>query len=181
MIKAKSLPIVLISIFSFAAPPSVDAGSIVGKVQLLGAPPKLGPVKVTKDHDYCGYALPDETYITGPNGGLKNAVVFIEQSPSAPPPPLREHILDNDGCRFVPHVMAIIRGEKLIIKNSDPKLHIVHSYLDQRTVFNLSLPFPNQRIEVSQRIRTAGLLHVKCDTMPGCRATFTFLTIPFLR
>ena len=162
--RTRSLRIALIAIFSLAAQPSVDAGSIVGKVHLIGAPPKLGPVKVTKDQDYCGYAVPDETYIIGPNGGLKNAVVFIEQSLRISPPSLREHILDNNGCRFVPHVMAMITGETLIIRNSDPKLHIVHSYLEQRTVFNLSLPFQSQQIEVTQRITTPGLLHVRCDT-----------------
>ncbi len=37
-------------------------------------PPKLPAVKVTKDQDYCGEALPTETYVIDSNGGLKNVV-----------------------------------------------------------------------------------------------------------
>lgn len=162
--RRKSLRIALIGIFSLAAQASVDAGSIAGEVKLTGGSPKPAHVKITKDQDYCGQTIPDETYVIGPKGGLKNVVVFIEQPLSTSPPSRREHILDNSGCRFVPRVMAMIKGEKLIIKNSDPKLHIVHPYLEQRTVFTLTLPFRGQHLEVTQRIKTPGLLHVRCDS-----------------
>jgi len=58
----------------------------------------------------------------------------------------------------------MIKGEKLITKNSDAKLHIVHSYLDKRTVFNVSLPFRGHTLEVTRRIDKTGVLQVNCDT-----------------
>lgn len=122
----------------------VHAGSIVGEVKFTDAPPQLKPIKVTKDQDYCGEILPNETYLIEANGGLKNVVVFLE---SAPPgnqaDPQKENFLYNDGCRYNPHVMAFQRGERLRVKSNDPKLHIPHGYLRERTVFNLSLPFKN--------------------------------------
>ncbi len=62
---------------------SVDthAGSIVGEARFADAAPKLPLVKVSKDQDYCGETLPNETYLIEPNGGLKNVVVFIESAP----------------------------------------------------------------------------------------------------
>lgn len=98
--------------------------------------------------------------------GLKHVVVFIE---SAPPgtlaDPHKENTLYNDGCRYAPRVMAIRRGEeRLRVKSNDPKLHIPHAYLGERTVFNLSLPFKNTTIDATSRIRQSGILKVVCDT-----------------
>ena len=45
-----------------------------GGVQFSDDPPKLPAVKVTKDQDYCGETLPNETYVIESNGGLKNVV-----------------------------------------------------------------------------------------------------------
>ena len=58
-----------------------DAGSITGNVGFVESPPKLEPVKVSKDQDYCGETLPNETYLVDANDGLKNAVVFIDSRP----------------------------------------------------------------------------------------------------
>ena len=141
------------------------AGAIVGEVRFTDAPPKLPVVKVSKDQDYCGETLPNETYLIDPNGGLKNVVVFIESVPvGKAADPQKENFLYNDGCRYVPHVMAFRLGEKLKVKSNDPKLHIPHSYLGERTVFNLSLPFKNSSIEATSRIRQPGMMKVVCDT-----------------
>lgn len=160
----RSLQLALTALVLLAGQPSAGAGSIAGEVRLTGAPPKRAPVKITKDQDYCGYTMPDETHAIGPNGALKNVVVFIEQAPNTSSQAAREHVLDNNRCRFVPRVLAMVVGEKLIVKNSDPKLHIVHPYLEERTVFTLSLPFRNQHLDVTHRITSPGLLHVRCDT-----------------
>ena len=141
------------------------AGSISGEIRLLESPPKLAPVKVTKDQDYCGETLPNETYIADPSGGVKNVVVFLESiTASSPADPQKENIVENTGCRYVPRVLAMRRGERLRVKNNDPKLHIPHSYLNEKTVFMLSLPFRNTILDATQKIRDAGILKLVCDT-----------------
>ncbi len=141
------------------------AGSIVGEVKFTDAPPKLPVIKVSKDQDYCGETLPNETYSIDSNGGLKNVVVFIESAPVGKAAnPERENYLYNDGCRYAPHVMAIRLGERLKVKSNDPKLHIPHGYLGERTVFNLSLPFKNTTLDATSRIRQPGMMKVVCDT-----------------
>jgi hypothetical protein len=142
-----------------------QAGSIVGEVKFVDALPKLQPVKISKDQDYCGETLPNETYLIESNGGLKNVVVFIESAPlGKPADPQKENVLYNDGCRYAPRVMAIQRGERFRVQSNDPKLHIPHGYLGNRTVFNLSLPFKGTSIDATSRIRQAGILKVVCDT-----------------
>jgi hypothetical protein len=150
---------------AFATSADVHAGSIMGEVKFTDTPPKLQPVKVTKDQDYCGETLPNETYLIEANGGLKHVVVFIESAPPGTPADAqKENFLYNDGCRYAPRVMAMQRGEKLKIKSNDPKLHVPHAYLGDRTVFNLSLPFKNTTIDTTAKIRQPGILKIVCDT-----------------
>ena len=35
-------------------------------------------------------------------------------------------MLDQNDCRYVPHVLALQVGQTLIIRNSDPQIHNVH-------------------------------------------------------
>jgi hypothetical protein len=151
--------------FLFPAVGIVRAGSIVGRVKFIASPPKLEPVKVSKDQDYCGEALPNETYIIDGNDGLKNTVVFVEAAPPGKPAdPEKLNIVENNGCLYAPRILAMQKGERLRVKNNDPKLHIPHSYLNERTVFMLSLPFRNTVLDATRKIRDPGILKLVCDT-----------------
>ncbi|MBI2359073.1 MAG: hypothetical protein HYV04_09250, partial [Deltaproteobacteria bacterium] len=70
-------------------------------------------------------------------------------------------------------------GERLVVKNSDPKLHIVHSYAEKRTVFNLSLPFRGSTIDITQKIKGPALLQVNCDTHGWMRGYIHVFGHPF--
>jgi len=155
----------LVGSLSLGVPAGAYSGSITGEVRFSDDPPKLPAVKVTKDQDYCGETLPNETYVIEANGGLKNVVVFIESAPPGKAADAqKENFLYNEGCRYAPRVMALQRGERLHVKSNDPKLHIPHGYLGARTVFNLSLPFKGTSIDTTSRIRQPGILKVVCDT-----------------
>ena len=173
------LRIVLLATVLFISVSPIEAASIQGEVRFTSSLPRLSKIKVTKDQDYCGEAVPNETYLVDSTGGLKNAVVFLDQAPANADPLRRERILNNSGCRFVPRVLAMMKGDKLIIKNSDPKLHIVHSYLDKRAVFNLSLPFRGHTIDITRKIDKAGILQVNCDTHTWMRGYIHVFDHPF--
>ena len=158
------LIIVLVAV-DFVAAGNLNAGTITGDVKFVDSPPKTAPVKVTKDQDYCGETLPDESYLVDANGGLKNIVVFLEAAQVAiPADPQKLNIIENTGCRYAPRILAMQKGERLRVKNNDPKLHIAHSYLNERTVFMLSLPFKNTILDATHKIRDAGILKLVCDT-----------------
>ena len=141
------------------------AGSITGNVTFVDIPPNLSPVKVSKDQDYCGDTLPNETYLIDGNGALKNTVVYIEAAPAfAATDPQKLNIIENTGCRYAPRILAMQKGERLSVRNNDPKLHIPHSYLNERTVFMLSLPFKSSILDATHKIRDAGILKLVCDT-----------------
>ena len=134
-------------------------------MKFVDNPPKLAPVKVTKDQDCCGETLPNETYLIDANSGLKNVVVYLEAvQTAAPADPQKLNMIENTGCRYAPRILAMQKGERLRVKNNDPKLHIPHSYLNEKTVFMLSLPFKNTILDATQKIRDAGILKLVCDT-----------------
>lgn len=157
--------IITILVVYFVAPARLNAGTITGEVKFIDSPPKSPTIKVTKDQDYCGETLPNDTYLIDANTGLKNVVIFIESAPPGKPAdPQKENFLYNDGCRYVPRVLAMRKGERLRVRNNDPKLHIPHSYLNDKTVFMLSLPFKNTVLDATQKIRETGVLKIVCDT-----------------
>ncbi len=159
------LPFALVGSLSLGAAAGAYSGSITGGVRFSDDPPKLPAVKVTKDQDYCGETLPNETYVIESNGGLKNVVIFIESAPPGKATDAqKENFLYNEGCRYAPRVIALQKGERLRVKSNDPKLHIPHGYLGNKTVFNLSLPFKGTSIDATSKIRQAGVLKVVCDT-----------------
>ena len=163
--KKKMVGTALVTIFFTLIFNEVLAGSITGEVKFVDESPKAAAFKVSKDQDYCGETLPNETYLVGSDGALKNVVVFIETTSStAVAEPQKENILNNTGCLYSPRILAMQKGEQLKVKNNDPKLHIPHSYREDRTIFNLSLPFRGTTIDATPRIRQTGVLKVVCDT-----------------
>lgn len=161
--------------------PCAEAASISGEVKFTGPLPNHPQIQVTKDQDYCGLTLPNEIYIIGSGRGLKNVVVYIDHPLHTPTPSRedKENLLDNRACSLVPRVMAMRWGERLVVRNNDPKLHIVHSYAEKRTVFNLSLPFRGQRMEITQKIKKPALLQINCDTHGWMRAYIHVFGHPF--
>jgi hypothetical protein len=157
----------------------VHAGTILGEAKLLDDGVRRPTIVVSKDQDYCGETLPNETYVSDVNGGLKNVVVSLEAAPSQTADPQKLNILDNDGCRYSPRIMAMQKGERLSVRNKDPKLHIPHSYLGAKTAFTVSLPFRGTTLEVTQKIRQAGVLKVVCDTHAWMLAYIHVFDHPF--
>ena len=159
------LPVTILFSVFFSAVNSISAGTITGEVKFVDSLPKLVPIKITKDQDYCGETLLNETYLVEAAGGLKNVVVFVESAPNGKvADPQKENFLYNGGCRYAPRVLAFQKGERLRVRSHDPKLHIPHGYLGERTVFYLSLPFKNTTIDATAKIREAGMMKVVCDT-----------------
>src|SRR5215510_1374794 len=109
----------LVTAFSTLVYTAAFAGSIIGEVRFTDDPPAMPTVKVSKDQDYCGESLPNETYLIGSDGGLQNVVVFIETSPSrAVGDPQKDNVLTNTGCRYSPRILAMQKGERLRVKNN---------------------------------------------------------------
>jgi plastocyanin len=120
------------------------AGRLSGRVLFNGPVPQNAPVKMASD-PACMRAHPNgatfETYAVN-DGGLDNVFVYVKdglgnyyfETPAEPV------TLDQQGCRYVPHVFGVRVGQPLRIVNSDPTLHNVHAVPKENEEFN----FPQQ-------------------------------------
>lgn len=141
-----------------------NGGTITGTIKFSGTPPTNPKLEITKDKDVCGKSLTADYYIVGADGGLKNAVVTIENIDSGKAYDKKEVVaLDNNKCMFSPHVTTAVQGQKVGINNLDPVLHNTHLYHGEKlkTMYNLALPLQNKVIK--KKMKRAGVVTVKCD------------------
>jgi plastocyanin len=141
------------------------AGMITGRVVFQGGLPVLPPIVGNKDQEVCGPSTPSEALIVSQaNRGVQQAVVFLEGvAPIEGAPSPGEAVLENQACRFVPHVLAVRVGTELAVVNADPVLHNLRAWLPgRRHVFNVVQPTQGQ---VTRRtVKRAGVMTLTCDT-----------------
>jgi hypothetical protein len=103
------------------------AGEITGAVTLKGTPPPEKKIDKASDPK-CGGEGSTHHYVVGSKGELANAVVYLVGiSGKSTGPTAEAVVLDQKGCEYVPGIFAVQTGQKIMIKNSDPTLHNVHS------------------------------------------------------
>lgn len=143
------------------------AGIVTGTVTFAGTPPPAEVVKMNAD-PICmrenGGQRETEFFGVGPNGELRNVIVFVKQAPSgyrfdAPAQPVT---LDQRGCRYEPHVFAVRVGQPLDITNGDPTLHNVHAVPTVNQEFNLGQPIQGMKMSHTFTAPEVGILF-KCD------------------
>jgi hypothetical protein len=104
-------------------------GSISGSVRLTGPVPAIPLVYAEQDIDVCGpQARQVQSLVLGTNQAVRDAVVYL----GAVGPDGRHStndtavaVLDQRDCEFVPRVQIAPSGATLILRNSDPVLHVV--------------------------------------------------------
>jgi len=111
--------------------PLVQAADILGIITLNGTPPPEVPYTPLMNDSTCGamYRTVPTThfYVVGSNHELADVVVSLKnvtgKSTGADQPPVT---LDQKGCLYVPQILAMQTGQKLVVKNSDSCIHNVH-------------------------------------------------------
>src|SRR6266446_9888253 len=115
-----------------AALQATSASDITGTVTLKGTPPAEKEITPLKDDPNCGKlhtTVPTtHFYVVGPKGELADVIVSLNgisgQSTGASAPSVN---LDQKGCEYTPSIQAVQTDQKILVKNSDPVLHNVHT------------------------------------------------------
>jgi len=110
----------------------VPAADITGTVTLKGTPPKEKDITPVMEDANCSKlhtTVPTtHFYVVGGKGELADVVVSLQgisgKSTGASAPPVT---LDQKGCEYTPQIFAVQTGQKIIVKNSDPVLHNIHT------------------------------------------------------
>ena len=107
-----------------------------------------------------------------------NVVVFLEgvRTPADRQAPWRERRITQKEARFEPHVLPIVRGEKVEFPNDDFIFHNVFSLSETQT-FDLGAYGPGQSRSVE--FPRTGLVRVYCNIHPQMLSTILVLENPF--
>ena len=87
--------------------------------------------------------------------------------------------MDQRGKIFVPHVLPILKEEKVAFLNSDPFLHNVHAYLGRETLFNIAImksSKPKPRVKIFDQV---GEHIILCDVHPEMETWIIVLENPY--
>jgi hypothetical protein len=160
-------------------------GVVSGTVHFSGKPP--APVKIDMSMDpVCSMTGGDnfaEQYIVH-NGSLANVYIYIKEGPpaamSATTPIPAPVVLDQIGCKYVPHVIAVMRGGSVEFRNSDGTMHNIHT---------IPAEGGDQPIDISQAAKGAPqvkqfnkpevMMPVRCNNHPWMNAFINVSATPF--
>lgn len=124
--------------------------TIRGSVNLEGTPPAPETIRMNSDPVCVKEATNTETeyYVVGDGGGLGNVFVYVKEGLSGSYPASTETVvLDQQGCRYTPHVFGVQVGQTVQIMNSDPTLHNIHATPAINPEFNTGQPIQGMTME----------------------------------
>lgn len=129
-----------------AAAASAAGGTISGTIKFTGTAPRNPAIDMSEEAA-CKSKHPttptEETVVAGPANALGNVFVYVKSGVPAGqtfPAATQAVVLDQDGCRYKPHVLGLRVGQALEIRNSDPVLHNIKAVAKKNRPFNVSQP-----------------------------------------
>jgi plastocyanin len=178
-----AIVVVTLLIVSSLLVSSALAGNVTGKISFTGAKPAVAKIKMNADPKcvkmHGGKDVDAEAVIVNGNGTLKNVFVYVKSGLSGKfPVPANTVTFDQQGCTYHPHVLGMMVGQKLEVKNSDPTLHNVHSLAKNTKGFNVAQP--KQGMKMTQTFDKAEVMvKVKCEVHNWMNAWIGVLDHPF--
>jgi plastocyanin len=165
-----------------AAPAVADAATVAGLVKFEGTAPKMPPLQMGADPSCASQhpaPVPDEEVVVGAGGELANVIVYVKNAPGGNYPPPAPAVLDQKGCKYIPHVSAVQVGQSIQIKNSDPTLHNVHAMPEVNNAFNEGQPV--QGMVSTKKFDKVEMkpFRIKCDVHGWMKSYMAVLPHPY--
>ena len=169
-----------------AAPMAGGAGatgtaSVSGKISFEGTAPPAEKIKLAADPK-CVALHPqglERQPIRVKGGGLADVFVYVKSGVGGTyPAPTTPVVLDQNGCNYIPHIVALQAGQPLKIRNSDDTLHNIHPRPTVNTEFNIGQP--RKGMESTKTFdKPEVLITVGCDVHPWMRSYIGVVPHPF--
>ncbi len=161
-------------------------GRLTGQFVLDGDVPTAEEIENVKEQ-ICAKLVPtDELVVNKENKGIANVFVFI---PAAKKPPVpaelakskdKEVVLDQKGCRFLPHAQVMRTDQVLLVKSMDNCGHNTHPYPIKNNPENFTVP-ANERAGIPWKVKIPenNPTQVKCDIHPWMTTYVLVLDHPY--
>ncbi len=154
------------------------AAAVNGTVKFEGTAPK--PAKIDMSQDAACQGTNTAETIVADGGKLANVFVYVKdglgnrtfQSPT------NAATIDQKGCRYHPHVLGVMAGQTVEIRNDDPTTHNIHPTPKDNREWNESQPPQAAPINKSFA-REEIMLPVKCNQHPWMKMYVNVVKNPF--
>ena len=166
------------------AAPAFDpasAGNLSGMVMVDGELPAAEELMMSSD-PVCVMEATDTmsgTFV-GSDGHLGNVFVYVKEGLEGQSFPTSTEVitLNQEGCRYTPHVLGLQVGQTLKIVNGDPTLHNIHATPTNNDEFNMGQPI--EGMEFDRTFDTVEVMvPLKCDVHGWMNAYIGVLDHPY--
>ena len=165
-----------------AISPAAPGTSVTGVVKFKGTAPRPTRIDMSAD-PYCAKEHPSgastEDVVADASGDLENVVVFISDGLGSAtfPIPDQPAVMEQKGCQYKPHVLAMRAGQKLKVVNSDGTTHNIHPMPNNNREWNVSQPpgVPLEQVFAREEVAVS----VKCNIHPWMRSYIAVLKNPY--
>jgi hypothetical protein len=164
------------------AGPVGGSASVKGTVKFDGTAPKPTRIDMSQD-PICAKAHPTpattEDVVVGTDSGLANVVVYISDGLTSHDfqPPQQPAMLEQKGCQYRPHVLALQASQKLDIVNSDETTHNIHPNPSNNREWNMTQPHAMPLEQTFAREEIA--IPVKCNVHPWMKGYIAVFKHPY--
>jgi len=147
------------------------AATITGTVTYDGKVPNLKPIDMGADAACAkmhGTPQPSDVLVLGAGNTMANIMVSVASGlPAGKTWPASKDVvvMDQKGCRYVPHVFGLMVGQPFKVLNSDGILHNVHALPKVNAPFNMAMP-PTVKESTKTFGKAEGMFMIKCDVHP---------------
>ncbi len=168
--------------------PKGDEGTITGKVTLTGTAPAPDPIDMSQD-GACVQSNPNPVseVVAVKDGKVASVFVYIKEGQVTGGKKIKDYTfdvpaeaatLDQHGCHYVPHVLALQAKQKVNVINSDPTTHNVNVQAKQNEKWNQSQTQGAAPI-VKSFARGETMIPVKCNQHPWMKAYINVMSHPY--
>jgi len=158
-------------------------GSIAGTIKFEGSAPHARLIHM--DADPICYAVNrgnvhSSSLVLGDNNTLGNVFVYIKSGLAKTdyPAPTEAAVITQAGCNYSPHVIGVMKGQKVKFLNPDGTLHNVHGMCKINPEFNAAMPDFRKEMQVSFD-KPESMFPVRCEVHPWMQAWMAVLSHPF--
>jgi len=161
---------------------SGGTASVKGTVKIEGTVPKPKPINMSADpscaKQHSGPVF-SQDILADSKGGLENVIVFVSAGlgDRTFDPPAQPAVIEQKGCLYQPHVLAMRANQPLEVVNDDPTTHNIHPLPTNNREWNKA-ELPGTKMDESFP-REEVAIPVKCNVHPWMRGYVAVFKHPY--
>jgi plastocyanin len=165
-----------------AGSPTTTGATVHGVVHFEGKVPQAKPINMAAD-PVCAKQHPSPVMVqevmADSKGDLENVIVFVSDGlgDRTFDPPTQAATVEQKGCMYQPHVMAVRANQPLEVVNDDPTSHNIHPVPANNREWNKAEPPGSKMEEAFAREEIA--IPIKCNVHPWMRSYIAVFKHPY--